>query len=122
EQISLLQRRRVDGLILCLADENHPATVAALRDVSVPVVLVDRDVPDGTAARSVAFDHASGMRAATEHVLALGHRDLALIIGGPHRPARERRRGLEQALPAWGGDPRCTVYEGEVVAAHRHAA
>src|SRR5438874_10647091 len=54
EQISLLQRRRVDGLILSLADENHPATVTALREVSVPVVLVDRDVPDGTAARRVA--------------------------------------------------------------------
>src|SRR6202043_2099012 len=45
--ISLLERRRVDGLILSLADEHHPATVDALRRVSVPVVLVDRDIPTG---------------------------------------------------------------------------
>ena len=47
EHISLLERRRVDGLILSLAEENQPETVAALRQVGVPVVLVDRDVPAG---------------------------------------------------------------------------
>src|SRR5207247_3909169 len=88
--ISLLERRRVDGLILSLADEDHPGTVAALRQVALPVVLVDRDVPSGVRARSVAFDHAMGMRAATAHLLELGHRDVAVIIGGPERPARER--------------------------------
>jgi LacI family transcriptional regulator, galactose operon repressor len=118
EQISLLQRRRVDGLILSLADENHPSTVAALREVSVPAVIVDRDVPEGSAARCVAFDHAAGMRVAVEHVLALGHRDLALIIGGPQRPARERRRGVEEAVAGYGSSAHCTLYEGDFVAAH----
>src|SRR5438874_5045984 len=65
EHISLLERRRVDGLILSLAEEHHPETVAALRKVNVPVVLVDRDIPDGVSARRAAFDHAVGMRAAT---------------------------------------------------------
>src|ERR1700681_1479451 len=41
EHIQLLERRRVDGLILSLAEENHPDVVAALRQVNVPVVLVD---------------------------------------------------------------------------------
>jgi LacI family transcriptional regulator len=115
EHIHLLARRRVDGLLLSLAEEHHPATVRALVEAELPVVLVDRDVPDGVSARSVAFDHASGMRAATEHLLELGHRDVALITGGPRRPARERRHGVEAAL---GGDGRCRVYEGEFSAEH----
>src|SRR4029079_5437432 len=47
EHISLLERRRVDGLILSLAEEHPPGTVEALRRLSVPVVLVDRDIPPG---------------------------------------------------------------------------
>jgi LacI family transcriptional regulator len=113
EHISLLERRRVDGLILSLADENHPETVAALRRVAVPVVLVDRDVPLGVQARCVAFDHGAGMRAATEHLLALGHREFALITGGPERPSRERRHAVEETVAAAGNGARCTVYEGD---------
>src|ERR1041385_1897750 len=85
EHIHLLSRRRVDGLILSLAEENHPATVAALQQVTLAVVLVDRDIPTGLDARCVAFDHALGMRAATAKLLELGHRNIALIVGGPDR-------------------------------------
>src|SRR5436309_2886755 len=113
EHISLLERRRVDGLILSLAEEHHPETVAALRRVTIPVVLVDRDVPPGVKARCVAFDHAAGMRSATEHLLGLGHREFALIMGGPERPARERRRAVEETLAAARDGARCTVYEGD---------
>jgi LacI family transcriptional regulator len=98
EHITLLERRRVDGLILSLAEEHDPGVVAALRQLSTPIVLVDRDIPDGVHARRAAFDHALGMRAAAEHLLELGHRRFALITGGPERPARERRRAVEEAL------------------------
>ncbi len=67
-----------------------------------PIVLLDRDVLEGIDARCVAFDHSSGMRIATEHLLRLGHRDVALIIGGPNRPARERRLAVEETLAARG--------------------
>ena len=122
EHILLLERRRVDGLILALADENHPETVEALREVRIPVVLVDRDVPDGSDARCVAFDHALGMRAATAHLLSLGHRSFALITGGPERPARERQRAVEDTLAAAGDGARCTVYSGEFTVDHGRRA
>jgi LacI family transcriptional regulator len=122
EHISLLERRRVDGLILSLAEENQPATVAALRQVAVPVVLVDRDIPPGVKARRAAFDHALGMGDAARHLLELGHRRFALITGGPERPARERRRAVEETLASAGGAATCTVYPGKFSVEHGRQA
>jgi len=121
EHISLLERRRVDGLILSLAEEHHPGTVEALRALSVPVVLVDRDIPPGVKARRAAFDHAKGMRAAANHLLELGHERFALITGGPERPARERRRAFEEVLAA-AGRATCTVYPGKFSVEHGRRA
>ena len=122
EHISLLERRRVDGLILSLAEENRPDTVAALRRASVPVVLVDRDIPPGVDARRAAFDHALGMRAAARHLVELGHRRFALITGGPERPARERRRAVEETLAGAGDDVTCAVYPGKFSVEHGRSA
>jgi LacI family transcriptional regulator len=121
EHISLLERRRVDGLILSLVDENHPDVVAALQQVACPVVLVDRDIPEGVTGRSAAFDHALGMRAATKHLLDLGHRRFALITGGPERPARERRRAVEETL-AGVPDAEHRIYPGEFSVEHGRRA
>jgi len=112
ENIRLLQQRRVDGLILSLAEERHPATVELLREADVPIVLLDRDTPEGLGVSRVTFNHRSGMLAATRHLLELGHREIALIVGGPRGPARERRLGVEQAIASAGNGSRCVVYEG----------
>jgi LacI family transcriptional regulator len=122
EHIELLERRRVDGLILALAEEHHDRTVAALRSVEIPVVLIDRDVPVGVDACSIAFDHAAGMRIAAEHLLKLGHRDVALITGGPRRPARERRQAVEETFADAGDGATCTIYDGEFSVAHGRRA
>ena len=122
EHIVLLERRRVDGLILSLADENHLPTIEALREVGVPVVLVDRDVPSGVNARCAAFDHAMGMRTATAHLLSLGHRRFALITGGPERPGRERRLAVEDTLAAARDGANCAVYPGEFSVEHGRRA
>jgi LacI family transcriptional regulator len=121
EHIVLLERRRVDGLILSLVDEHHPDVVAALGQVTCPIVLVDRDIPDGVTARSAAFDHAEGMRQATKHLLELGHRRFALITGGPERPARERRQAFEETLAGVDGAEH-QVYPGEFSVEHGREA
>jgi LacI family transcriptional regulator len=94
--IRLLAQRRVDGMLLSLADESHPATADVLREMT-SAVLLDRDSPGGIALSRVIFDHHAGMFAATRHLLELGHREIALIVGGPRRPAHERRRGVLDA-------------------------
>jgi LacI family transcriptional regulator len=116
QHVSLLLSRRVDGLLLSLADETHPLALSALRSADVPVVLVDRDVPNGVGARSVVFDHAAGMREAAAHLAELGHRRVALITGGPARPARQRRTAVEEVLGEAGAT--LTVEEGEFTVEH----
>jgi LacI family transcriptional regulator len=111
DNVRLLEQRQVDGLLLSLAHEDREETARLLRASDLPMVLVDRDRPAGVNAMSARFDHRVGMIAATEHLLALGHRDVALIVGGPALPSRERRAAVEETL--WSGGGRCIVLEGD---------
>lgn len=108
--IALLEDRQVDGLLLSLNHEDNPDVVRALRACALPMVLLDRDKPDGVTALSARFDHRAGMTKAVEHLLALGHRDFALLIGGPALPARDRRTAVEETL--WPSGGRCMTVEG----------
>lgn len=119
-RIRLLEQRSVDGLLLSLADERHPATVEALEAAACPVVLLDRDLPVGSGVSRVVFDHRPGMATATRSLLELGHRELALVIGGPRRPATERRAGVEGAVRRAGA--KLTVLETDFSVAAGHEA
>jgi LacI family transcriptional regulator len=104
ELVTILQQRRVDGLILSVGNEHNPALISALREVSFPVVLMDRDL--GLPFDAVMADHAKGMYQATHHLLSLGHRRIALITASQSiRPGRERLKGFGQAYLAMGLQP-----------------
>ncbi|MET0818153.1 MAG: LacI family DNA-binding transcriptional regulator [Solirubrobacteraceae bacterium] len=118
----LLVQRRVDGLLLSLAAEDDPETLAALARIQTPVVAIDRELPPALGASAALSDHRSGMRAAVEHLIGLGHRDIALIVGQPLRFSRERRRGLEEAFAAAGLPPTYRVLEGRLVPEHGRSA
>jgi DNA-binding LacI/PurR family transcriptional regulator len=83
--------------------------VAALQRRHVPFVLVDSDAPDGVS--SVDVNDRDGMAEAVRHVLALGHRRIAVLSfdAGPDRatlgyrgPLARRMAGLDDALTAYG--------------------
>ncbi len=120
--IRLLQQRRVDGLLLSLASESHPETIDILRRLDAPIVLVDRELPDGVGASAVLSDHRSGMKAAVGHLLDLGHRDIGLILGQPLRFSRERRIGVEEAYRERDLPTTCTVIEGRLDREHGREA
>lgn len=124
EHIRLLERRRVDGMLLSLASEDHSATIAALRELQQPFVLLDRELRSaaGGPARAVLSDHAGGMAAAVEHLLELGHRQIGLILGQRLRYSRERRRGLERAFENREREATYTVLEGHLSPAHGRQA
>ncbi len=102
--IDALCQRRVDGLLLSISDEQDPAMGTLLRDIDIPIVLLDRDVPAGIEAPQVRFDHRHGMHAAAEHLWQLGHRRVALVTGGPRYTARERHLGVEEVFAQPGGE------------------
>jgi LacI family transcriptional regulator len=119
--IELLEQRSVDGLLLLLSDERNADTVAAVRRAECPVVLLDREIPGGEGVASVSFDHRPAMAAATRSLLRAGHRRIGLLLGGPWRPRRERRAGVEEAIAA---EPEASleVFEGALTFADGEAA
>jgi LacI family transcriptional regulator len=94
--IDLFKRRRADGLIFSVEDESHAGVLRSLSDSRLPVVMLEREMPSPI--NGVGADHLDGTRRATEYLLALGHRRIALVTGGRgNRVARDRLKGLTQA-------------------------
>ena len=99
--IKTLVHRRVDGLLITVEDEENPAVREAVANVGVPVVLVDRDLL--LPLDRVHVDHAKGVRMATEYLISLGHRRIAIITAARSVfPGRDRVRGFETALQSAG--------------------
>lgn len=101
--IHRLLDQRVDGLIFWPSDETVSDTY--LKEVwerSIPLVAVDRHLPQ-TKADFSGTDDVAGGRIAAEHLLALGHRHLAHVGGEAWVSTyADRRRGFEQAIAARG--------------------
>lgn len=71
--------RHVDGYVLATAHLQDPLIDDAVRS-GVPVVLMNRIAADDSFP-SVTVDNEAGVRLAVQHLLALGHRDIACIAG-----------------------------------------
>ena len=121
--IRFFQARRVDGMILSLASDRAQATIDAIAQVDVPVVLIDRDLPVELRASIVRNDHRTGMRSAVDHLLDLGHRRIALITGGLDLwPVRERLAGMAAAVAARGIPDETVSLIGSLSAEHGEAS
>ena len=95
ERVTQLSRGLADGLI-----EVMPFSTAEIYNggAQLPVVLIDQrgDAPDLPA---VGSDNYMGARAATEHLIGLGHERIGFITGVPNmRASDERLRGYREAL------------------------
>ncbi len=78
EAVELLLEKQVDGLIVAPADVRRCEHVAEAVARGTPVTLLDRLVPD-LAADAVQVDNITASRAAVGHLLALGHRRIAIV-------------------------------------------
>lgn len=102
--IDFFKRRRADGMILTIQDENNSDVLSAISNWDIPHVMMEREIPMNSV--SIGADHFRGTRQAVEYLLGLGHRRIALITGGRGtRVARDRIRALEQALRSAGVEP-----------------
>lgn len=102
EYIEDLVSHRVDGLLLAPASDHSRHSVFPLLRRNFPVVLVDRALPD-LDCDLVVSDSASGARKLVEHLISVGHRDIAHLTDAEDTSTgRERLRGYREALAAAG--------------------
>lgn len=109
---TFLRRQRVDAVI-AIALELGEHEAGALLSLGIPVVAIGGP---STMLSSLSVDDEALARLATEHLLALGHRDIGHIGANPafdidfHIPS-SRRHGFESALEAAGVTPRPELFE-----------
>ena len=89
---------RTDGLILIPPVETDPVLDQLVLD-RVPVVLVDRVLSTSLDVDSVVVDNRHGAQLAAEHLISLGHTEIAAISGPlSSTPGRERHEAFLQTL------------------------
>lgn len=98
--IDVLLSRRVDGIIVLTGRLTDAALKKCARQV--PVVVTGRAIQEPSL-YSLDFDNFEGGRLATQHLIALGHREVAFISGDlGHPDGTERFNGYRQALSEAG--------------------
>lgn len=104
EAVRMLMTRGVDGLMLVGA-QRPAATWDLLESANVAIVLTWCDEPRFSA---ISVDNARAGRIAAQHLIALGHRRIGVVLGALHfndrqqarlagNPSRNRRRRAEPA-------------------------
>ena len=108
--LRLFEEHRVDGVLVSSVDVDSPA-IASLTRRGITVVLLDEF--DGTGRYgSVSLDQAAGARLVGEHLLNEGHRRIGFInVSHEVWWARERSRGLLEAVHGANADPTVVVSE-----------
>jgi len=107
-EVTLLERLMqgtTDGALLVLPEESGEE-LAALGEHGYPFVVVDPHVSPGEHVATVSAANSSGATEAVKHLLALGHRRIAVVTGPRGWIATEERlRGYHAALAATGVMP-----------------
>ncbi|MBL8134861.1 MAG: LacI family DNA-binding transcriptional regulator [Anaerolineae bacterium] len=94
--VDMLIRQRVDGAIIAPTGRSSEAITPLLS--KIPVILIDRDLPNLPVNRILANNFQGGYDA-MEHLLRLGHRDIALIGAQPHSASMDQRiHGARRAI------------------------
>lgn len=103
-----LQSQRVEGLLVSVPLDNDVAESLA---AAAPVPVLFLDVASDAQVNSLSFDASEGARLGVEHLLAQGHRQIALLAGPQSSvSARARLTGWAQALREAGTEPGAVAY------------
>ncbi|MGQ5523050.1 LacI family DNA-binding transcriptional regulator [Chitinimonas sp. PSY-7] len=102
--LRVLTERRIDGLIVVTSGEDV-GLHSLLEELRLPLVLVDREL-ESVQYDLVEVNHVQGGYLATQHLLSLGHRNIA-CIGGPAElsPSDQRIAGWRLAMGEAGLTP-----------------
>ena len=98
-QVANLVGRQVDGILLVYCSQKS-RVASIIKDFPVPIVFVDRRVPDQY---SVCTDNFLGGRLAARHLASLGHRTIGVLCGEPSvQNVTERIEGFQFELRRFG--------------------
>ncbi|OJY79663.1 LacI family DNA-binding transcriptional regulator [Rhizobium sp. 60-20] len=100
--LTMMRMQRVEGLIIIptRSDAAHGARI--VDQIHVPTILLDSFV-EGLPYDVVKLDNIAAGRIATEHLIGLGHRRIAVTVGRDNIVTGEHRlEGYRQALAAHG--------------------
>lgn len=101
EVLAALSSLRPDGVILTPPHGDNPAITSLLEERGVPFARIGSD-EDG-AGFAIRMDDAAAARAATEHLIALGHDRIGFISGDPeYALSTDRTEGYREAMQAAG--------------------
>ena len=100
--IEMLWMRRIDGLLLVSACDDHSYLEPEL-SAGTKIIFVDRP-PSNIQADVVLLDNITGARQGVEYLLSQGHRHIGMVGDNPERfyTTRERLAGFEAAHQAAG--------------------
>ena len=103
--LSSVAQRHTDGLILVVSRLNQGMDVE-LAKLHIPFVMVDQIGGATANVPVIGATNFAGGRAATEHLLGLGHRRIGIITGDPDMQcSQERLDGYRAALARVGVTP-----------------
>ena len=95
--IETMRARQVDGFIIMSLSMRFPTDhLMQLHDAGIPFVVINRDL-DSDVINQVRMDEIGAGRMAAEHLLSLGHTNIALIAGTlSNNPLIQRRSAIER--------------------------
>lgn len=103
-EMSLLRHfreHRIDGVLIA-ASRMGSRYVPQLKELKIPIVLINNQQP-GMLVNSVAIDNTEAMGMVINHLLSIGHRDVAYIgDANDNHSNRERGNAYRQLLQAAG--------------------
>lgn len=100
--LHVMAAERVAGLVIVPSQNNDAQNLAQLRQMGIPVTLLDRFTPD-VEVDAVKVDNERGAYDAVRHLAGLGYRRIAIVTGVLSlTTGRERYTGYQMALAAAG--------------------
>ncbi len=106
-----MREHGVDGVIVCPAANSDATLIQQLEKWDLPFVQASRFV-SLDAADCVTTDYERGMQDATRHLIALGHRRIALVGGDrSHSATLARQAGFTRAMEEAGLSPDLIVQQ-----------
>ncbi len=96
--LEMLRQKQVDGLLLVPCSNANASEVMDFVDLNIPVVFMDRRIPD-LPVDTVVSDNRGGGYQATEHLIQLGRQRIAIVtFSAEASSSLERVEGYRQAL------------------------